>query len=62
MKCGKEEYIEIDGGYAHRFDRKWEAKPTPEDTTQELFGLPPHSDATDCECGCQNENVAPGES
>jgi hypothetical protein len=57
MKCGKEEYIEINGGYAHKFDRKWEAKPTTEDTVQELFGIPPHSNSENCECGCQDGSI-----
>ena len=57
MGCGKEEYIEIGGGYS-KFDRHWTPKPTAEDTTQELFGIPPHSDASDCECGCLDGSVS----
>ncbi len=54
MGCGKEEYIEIGGGYS-KFDRHWTPKPTAEDTAEELFGIPPHSDSSDCECGCREQ-------
>ncbi len=39
LVCGREEFEEEQGFDGPR-DRKWEVKPTPEDTTKELFDVP----------------------
>ena len=42
LRCGREELEENRATYSNSpADRKWTAKPTPEDTTKELFDVPP---------------------
>ncbi len=40
LVCGREEYEETDDSWGIGPKRHWEEKPTPEDTTKELFDVP----------------------